>query len=80
MVSSRVSLRFTDELHYTWYKNLPSNFVRPELKPYIFISKDSRLYFSEVRPRARCLQPVGVVNSPPPNHPNLPLSIPLEEK
>ena len=38
----------SEELHYTWYKNTPSNFVRTELKPYIFISKDSRLYFSEV--------------------------------
>lgn len=37
-----------EELHYTWYKDTPSNFVRPELKPYIFVSKDSRLYFSQV--------------------------------
>ena len=33
---------------YAWYKNNIYNFVRPDLKPYIFISHDSRLYFSEV--------------------------------
>ena len=35
---------------YTWYKDDIYNFIRPELKPYIFISHDGRLYFSEVIP------------------------------
>ena len=33
---------------YTWYKNDIYNFIRTELKPYIMVSNDGRLYFSEV--------------------------------
>ena len=33
---------------YAWYKDDMSGWVRPSLKPYIFISNDGRLYFSEV--------------------------------
>lgn len=33
---------------YAWYKDDFFNFIRPELKPYIMISHDGRLYFSEV--------------------------------
>ncbi|ELT90327.1 hypothetical protein CAPTEDRAFT_180331 [Capitella teleta] len=36
------------EVLYTWYKDDIYNFIRPELKPYIFISNDGRLYFSEI--------------------------------
>ena len=36
------------DILYTWYKNDIYNFIRPELKPYMFISNDGRLYFSEV--------------------------------
>lgn len=36
------------EVLYTWYKNDIYNFIRPEVKPYIMISNDGRLYFSEV--------------------------------
>lgn len=35
------------EVTYAWYKNDQSNWVRPQLKHYIFISHDGGLYFSE---------------------------------
>ena len=36
------------EILYTWYKDDIYNFIRPELKPYLMVSHDGRLYFSEV--------------------------------
>ena len=36
------------EILFSWYKDDIYNFIRPELKPYIMISHDGRLYFSEV--------------------------------
>ncbi|CAD5115430.1 DgyrCDS4405 [Dimorphilus gyrociliatus] len=38
----------TKPILFAWYKNSISNFVRPNLKPYTFISYDGHLYFSEV--------------------------------
>lgn len=35
-------------IQYQWYKDNPSNFIRTNLQNYIFISKNGRLYFSEV--------------------------------
>ena len=35
-------------LSFSWYKDDITNFVRPELKPYIFISNNGKLYFSSV--------------------------------
>lgn len=35
-------------LMYTWFKGAIPNFVRTELKPYIFISNFGKLYFSYV--------------------------------
>ena len=39
---------FLAEVQYAWYKNDPGNYIQTDLKPYIFISNDGRLYFSEV--------------------------------
>nr|AUG84451.1 contactin [Platynereis dumerilii] len=36
------------EILYSWYRNNIMNFVRPELKPYTFISNNGKLYFSSV--------------------------------
>lgn len=33
---------------FSWYKDMIPNFVRPELKPYLFISGNGKLYFSSV--------------------------------
>lgn len=33
---------------YSWYKGNVMNFIRPALKPYIFVSSDGKLYFSSV--------------------------------
>ncbi|KAL4229020.1 ROBO3 [Mactra antiquata] len=33
---------------YQWYRGLNADFVRPDLNPYIFISSNGKLYFSEV--------------------------------
>lgn len=35
-------------IQFQWYKNTPNNFIRTNLLNYIFISKNGRLYFSEV--------------------------------
>jgi len=35
-------------LSYAWFKDQPKNFIRPNVKWYIFVSSDSKLYFQSV--------------------------------
>ena len=35
-------------MSYQWYRGEIADFVRPDLNPYVFISNNGKLYFSEV--------------------------------
>ncbi|XP_060585793.1 contactin-like, partial [Ruditapes philippinarum] len=39
---------FKPAVSYQWYRGEIADFVRPELNPYVFISNNGKLYFSEV--------------------------------
>nr|WBU98469.1 C-lectin 11 [Lineus ruber] len=36
-------------IRYQWYKDTPLEYIRTDLKPYIFISRNGKLYFSRVK-------------------------------